>query len=334
MSRKNVLVTGGAGFIGRNMIRGMLANGYTITSLDNFAIGGSDHIPEDIRKNVHWVTGDTRDLDLLSRLVKGRDAVIHLAAPSSFLMYEENPVEGASVTTQGFLNVLESMRTHGVDKLVYASSSAVYEGNSVPYVEGMDLLPPDLKALSKKWNEEAARQYSERYGITAIGLRPFSVYGHDEFSKVGYANVISLFTWAALEGTAPVVWGDGSQTRDFIYVEDAGRAFQTALENDLPTQEFNVGAGIETTFNEVLDLIGEELGVRVGRKYVDVPIAIYAERLWADTSRAVDVLGFRHKVEVREGVRKVVAAARRTRESRDWSTFSNAQMHYETLPSR
>jgi len=330
---KNVLVTGGAGFIGRNMIRGMLGDGYHITSLDNFKIGGWEHIPDDIRDHVEWVQGDTRNIDLLMQIVKGKDSVIHLAAPSSFLMYEEDPVGGASVTTHGFINLLEAMRRQGLGKLVYASTSAVYEGNPVPYVEGMELSPPDLKALSKKWNEEVARQYSERYGITAIGMRPFSVYGHDEFSKGGYANVISLFVWAVLNDVIPVVWGDGRQTRDFIYVEDAGRAFQAALERDLATQEFNVGTGVETSFNEVLSLIGEELGKEIEPRFVDVPITIYAQRLLADVSRAVEVLGFQHEVDVREGIRRVIKAARGAQSTQKWPGISSAQMYFETLPA-
>ncbi|KUN08294.1 hypothetical protein AQI95_07850 [Streptomyces yokosukanensis] len=333
MTPKNLLVTGGAGFIGRNMIRGLLDDGHTVTSVDNFKIGGRRHIPGDLRDHVEWLEGDTRDLPLLTELMKGRDAVVHLAAPSSFLMYEEDPVDGASVTVHGFLNVLETMRRADVGKLVYASTSAVYEGNPVPYSETMGLRPPDLKALSKKWNEEVARQYAERYGLVALGLRPFSVYGHDEFSKGGYANVISLFAWAVLNGVTPVVWGDGSQTRDFIYVEDAGRAFRTALEADLPTHEFNVGTGIETSFNDILAMIGEEVGSLLEREYVDVPIAIYAQRLWADVDRASRVLGFRHEIDVREGVRRVVAAARRAQESGQWPALKDAQMYFESLPA-
>ncbi|MFE2753437.1 NAD-dependent epimerase/dehydratase family protein [Actinosynnema sp. NPDC059335] len=330
MSAKHVLVTGGAGFIGRNMIRRMVQDGYEITSLDNYKIGGKDFLPADVQQSVNWLEGDSRDYRLVAEAVKGKDAVIHLAAPSSFLMYEEDPVDGAHVTTHGFLNVLEAVRRNDVEKLVYASTSAVYEGNPVPYVEGMEINPPDLKALSKKWNEEAARQYSERYGIKAIGLRPFSVYGHDEFSKGGYANVISLFAWAALNGVRPVVWGDGSQTRDFIYVEDAGYAFQVALEKDLETQEFNVGTGVETTFTEALALVGAELGVELEPEYVPVPIAIYAERLLADTTRAREVLGFEHRIDVREGVRRVVEAGREAR--RRWPDLGSKQRYFETLP--
>ncbi|MEG9515845.1 NAD-dependent epimerase/dehydratase family protein [Saccharopolyspora indica] len=308
----------------------MVADGYEITSLDNYKIGGKEFLPVDVAQQVNWVEGDSRDFGLLSELVRGKDGVIHLAAPSSFLMYEEDPIDGASVTTQGFLNVLEAMRRNDVRKLVYASTSAVYEGNPVPYVEGMTIDPPDLKALSKKWNEDAAHQYSTRYGIKAIGLRPFSVYGHDEFSKGGYANVISLFAWAAVSKTNPVVWGDGQQTRDFIYVDDAGLAFQRALEADLDTQEFNVGTGIETTFTEAIAMVEQELGVSLAPKFVDVPIAIYAHRLLADTTRAENVLGFRARTSVREGVRRVVEATKRAQ--RDWPELATAQMYFETLP--
>lgn len=327
----NVLVTGGAGFIGRNMIAQMVQDGYTITALDNYKIGGKEFLADDIKDQVNWVEGDSRDYPLVAELSKGKDGIIHLAAPSSFLMYEEDPTDGASVTTQGFLNILEAVRRNDVGKLVYASTSAVYEGNPVPYTEEMTLVPPDLKALSKKWNEEAAQQYADRYGITAIGLRPFSVYGHDEFSKGGYANVISLFVWAALSGATPVVWGDGQQTRDFIYVTDAARAFQLALEQDLKTQEFNVGTGLETTFNRTLHLIGAELGVELTPRYVPTPIAIYAERLWADTRKAENLLGFHPSVTVEEGVRRVIASAREY--SDRWPKLGTQQMYFETLPS-
>ncbi|MFD9891719.1 NAD-dependent epimerase/dehydratase family protein [Amycolatopsis sp. NPDC059027] len=326
----NVLVTGGAGFIGRNMIAQMVLDGYTITALDNYKIGGKEFLADEIRDQVNWVEGDSRDYGLIAELTKGKDGVIHLAAPSSFLMYEEDPTDGASVTTQGFLNILEAVRRNDVGKLVYASTSAVYEGNPVPYTEDMTLAPPDLKALSKKWNEEAARQYSDRYGITAIGLRPFSVYGHDEFSKGGYANVISLFVWAALSGKTPVVWGNGQQTRDFIYVTDAGRAFQLALEQDLKTQEFNVGTGLETTFNRVLHLVGAELGIEFTPQYVPTPIAIYAERLWADTRAAENILGFHPSVTVEEGVRRVIESAKAAQDR--WPELGKQQMYFETLP--
>ena len=205
-----VLVTGGGGLIGRSVVRALLAREHQVTVLDDFRLSRKEEVLPD--PALRYVEGDVQDRSLVERLVREQDGVIHLASPSSFLMYEEGPLDATLVTVAGFLNILEAMRKYGVSNLVYASTSAVYEGNPVPYVESMPINPPDLKALSKKWNEEAAAQYSERWGIRALGLRPFSVYGQGEHNKKGYANVISLFAWAVLNDEPPIVWGDGSQT--------------------------------------------------------------------------------------------------------------------------
>lgn len=328
---KRVLVTGGAGFIGRTLVRLLVEDDYKVTVLDNYRIGGEEHIPQDLRERATWVEGDVRQAKLLDELVQGADGVIHLAAPSSFLMYEEEPIEGTTGTIHGFLNVLEAMRKHGKRKLAYASTSAVYEGNPFPYTEDMPLDPPDLKALSKKVNEEMAKQYSSRYGIQAIGLRPFSVYGHDEFSKGGYANITSLFVWAMLQGNQPIVWGNGAQTRDFIFVEDVARAFQLSLESDLETQVFNVGTGVETSFSHVIDLINKYLGSNLEPIFVDVPISIYAYRLLADTSRAEERLGFRAEIELQEGIRRVIEASKEALEQN--RGLGRMQKYYESLPA-
>jgi nucleoside-diphosphate-sugar epimerase len=327
---KQILVTGGWGFIGRSLVRQLVQLGHETTVLDNFRIGGPRHIPQDIAGSVNWIQGDCRDRGLVSDLIAGKDAVVHLAAPSSFLMYEEDPVEGTVITIEGFLNVLEGVRQHGVSDLVYASTSAVYEGNPLPYHEEMSLDPPDLKALSKKVNEEMATQYARRYGIRAIGLRPFSVYGPDEFSKGGYANIISLFAWAMVAGKAPVVWGTGDQTRDFIYVEDAARAFIAAMESDVDSGVFNLGTGIETSFNEVITLINRFLGAELEPEYVSVPISIYAYRLWADTIRTEKVLSFKASTSVEEGVRRLVEHAQEQLE--DGEKLAEMQMYFEQLP--
>jgi nucleoside-diphosphate-sugar epimerase len=327
---KRILVTGGGGFIGRSLVRQLLERGDEVTVLDNFRIGGREHVPGRLRRAAEWVEGSSRDAGLIREVVAGQDAIIHLAAPSSFLMYEEEPTTGTMVTIEGFLNVLEAMRIHGVRDLVYASTSAVYERNPLPYHEDMLLIPPDLKALSKKVNEEMAAQYAERYGIRAIGLRPFSVYGHDEVSKGGYANVISLFSWAMAAGRTPVVWGDGAQTRDFIFVDDAAAGFVTALDSDVQGGVFNLGTGRETSFNEVLALINRYLGTDYQTEYLEVPISIYAYRLQADTTRMEQVLGFRPAISVEEGVQRVVEAAKEL--VSDEYRLAEMQMYFESLP--
>lgn len=310
---ERVLVTGGSGFIGRILVQALLQRGYNVTILDRArkrdsapSTGTSMDIPMDA---VRWVHSDTRDWDTLAEAIKGQDSVVHLAAGSSFLMYEEKPCSHTIGTIAGFQNVLEAARRFSVRKIVYASTSAVYEGNKLPYSESMPLKPPDLKAFAKKINEEMSHIYSERYGIPLIGLRPLSVYGLEEISKGPYANVVSLFAWAMVAGRRPVVWGDGSQTRDFIYVTDVVDAVRLALEADIPTQEINIGTGIETSFNDVIAIINEYLGTDLEPTYVPVPVHVYARRLAGDPTLASEVLGFTAAVTVREGIRRVVDAA-------------------------
>lgn len=326
---KDLFLTGGAGFIGRSLVKMLADKGYKLTVLDNYRFSNQSQLFE--HKNVNWVSGDTRNWELVSSLVKGKDAVIHLAAPSSFLMHEENDLEACHFTLMGFKTVMEAMRKHGIPKIVWASTSAVYERNDVPYVENMILNPPDSKAGCKLFCEQEARRYSERYGITCIGMRPFSVYGVGEHTKGGYANVVSLFSWAMLNDERPVLWGDGSQTRDYIFVEDAARAFVLALEKDIETQELNVGYGVEHTFNQVVDIINQELGKNLDPIYVPVPIKIYAHRLWADMAITEKAIGFKPQINLREGIKRVLKF---TRELQDSQKLTDMQHYYLNLENK
>lgn len=324
-----IFLTSGAGFIGRCLVKMLADQGHKVTALDNLRFCNQCQLFE--HKNVEWVSGDTRDWNLVYSLVKGKDAVIHLAAPSSFLMHEENDLEACNFTLMGFKTVMEAVRREGIPKVVWESTSAVYEGNEVPYYENMVLNPLDNKAGCKLFCEQEARRYSERYGITCIGMRSFSVYGAGEHTKGGYANIVSLFSWAMLSNETPVLSGDGSQTRDYIFVEDAARAFVLALEKDIETQELNVGYGVENTFNGIVDLINEELGTKITPKYVPVPIEIYVHRLWADMSKTEKVLGFKPKVDLKEGVKRVIDFIRALKNSNELSYFQN---YYKKLENQ
>lgn len=304
---KRILVTGGCGLIGRNLVR-KLQDNFQLIVVDNKIPKGSDKLIKS--EKVRIIKGDCRNFNLVDDLVKECDALIHLAAPSSFLMYKENPIENTLNTIQSFLNIMEAAKKHKIKKVVHASTSAVYEGNTVPYIETLSLKPPDLKALSKKVNEEIGRQYSNLYGMRTIALRPFSVYGEEEAEKGGYANVISLFIWAMISGKRPMIWGNGSQTRDYIHADDVAEAFRLALVKDIDTQEINVGTGIETSFNGVIRLINKKLGRDLKPRYVPIPIDIYARRLLADTKRAEKVLGFKPKINLEMGIDRVVKSSR------------------------
>jgi UDP-glucose 4-epimerase len=286
----------------------LVAEGHTVTVLDRSEAGFALLDPS-VRAEVRLIVGETTSEAAVAQAVDGQDVVAHLAAGSSFLMYEERPVTETAAAMVGFHAVLDAAVHHGVRRVVYLSTSAVYEGNPVPYREGMPLHPPDLKALAKCVNEDVAALYVDRYGIEGVALRPFSVYGAGEESKGPYANVASLFTWAMARGRRPVLWGDGSQTRDFIYVDDVARAVIQALRSRV-TGAFNVGTGTETRFDEAIAMINELLGSELEPVPVAVPISIYAHRLLADTSQAQRELGFIAQVPFAQGLREVLSAFR------------------------
>lgn len=329
-SRLTILVTGGAGFIGRNLVRRLLSDGHTVRVLDAFTMGSYDHFIHDFR-GIDLVRTDIRNFPRVRHAMRGVDLVYHLASPSSFLMYEQSPIRSAMITVQGFLHVLESMKAMGVGRLVYTSTSAVYEGNALPYTESMRLSPPDLKAQTKKFNEELAHEYSHRYGLATIGLRPFSVYGPGEETKRGYANVISLFAWTMLKGNRPVVWDDGSQTRDFVYIDDVVEALIRAKDTSVSCDVCNVGTGKETSFNRVIKLINVYLRTHLHPIYTPIPLGIYARRLLADTTRQERVLGWRPRVSVEEGVARTIRAAKNALSSH--RRLASYQTYYTTIAS-
>jgi nucleoside-diphosphate-sugar epimerase len=303
-----VLVTGGAGFIGRSVAPLLLADGHDVTVLDRAAteqLSGGALAGGDVRV----LAGDTQDVDRVTEAVAGQDVVVHLAAGSSFLMYESDPVSETTGAMAGFHTVMDAACRAGVSRIVYTSTSAVYEGNDVPYRESMPLHPPDLKAFAKKVNEEMAALYRERYGIQTLALRPFSVYGMHETSKGPYANVASLFAWAMLGGRQPLLWGAGTQTRDFIFVEDVARAVVLAVSSD-SEGAVNIGTGIETSFLEVIGMLNGMLGTDLEPEHVDIPISVYARRLLADTTHARSSLSFEPQVSVQDGIGRIVEHVR------------------------
>lgn len=314
MSKGRVLVTGGAGFIGRSLVEQLANDGYLVTALDSYHFSNQSQLFN--HPAVDWLEGDTRDKELVLGLVDAADHIIHLAAPSSFIMHEEDDLQACTFTLIGFKTIMEAMRRCGKRKIVWASTSAVYElwnqPPRVPFHEGLSIDPPDSKAGCKSWCEQEAKRYATRFGFTSIAFRPFSVYGKGEHTKGGYANVTSLFVWAMMAGYDPIIWGDGSQTRDFIYVDDAARAFKMAMENDTLTGHIplNLGFGVDHSFLDVVRMIGEELGVEPVPQFVEIPIQIYAHLLLSDNTKLERTLGFKPEIDLRSGIRRIIEATR------------------------
>ena len=219
-------------------------------------------------------------------------------------MYRENRLlVGEAIN--GFISVMEFAR-EGARRVVYASSSSVYRGCPKPYREDMHPQPFDYYTEARLAMERLAEVYYQLYGVSSVGMRFFSVYGPHEQAKEKYANIISQFLWLMREDKTPVIYGDGSQTRDFVHVSDVVRACLAAAEADLGCEVINVGTGRETSFNQVIELLNRELGKSIEPEYVENPIKNYVSETLADISKARKLLGYEPSVSLEEGIRRLI----------------------------
>jgi UDP-glucose 4-epimerase len=219
-------------------------------------------------------------------------------------MYKENPFLTAKAI-EDMVGVLEYCRAKDC-RLVYASSSSLYNGVEPPHKESARIKVADYYTEARYSMERLAELYFRLYGLRSIGLRYFSVYGEREGYKKQYANLVSQFLWAMKKGEAPLVYGDGKQTRDFIYVEDVVDANLLAAKSRVRFGIFNVGTGRETSINDMVALLNRKLGTSIAPAYKENTISNYVARTLADTSKAEKKLGFKAKVQLEEGIGKLV----------------------------
>lgn len=303
--RGSVLVVGGAGFIGTNLVRELVRRGEKVVAMDNEFLGRFENL-----KGVPCVQvkADALDAGKLGRLVEkhGVDRIAHLSGYTSAPMYDADPQARIEENFHQFLNVLEIARKRRV-KVVYASTSSFYSRCPKPFREDMLIRPGTPYELSKYIMEQAAHTYNLQHGVVANGLRFFSVYGPYERHKTRYANNISQFYWSIKNGVAPVVFGDGSQTRDFTYVGDLVDAILRILEKGQGSEAYNIGTGSEHSFNEMIRIINEELGTHVEPRYIRNPLKNYVQETLADTGKIQREIGWNASTSLREGIRRLVA---------------------------
>lgn len=256
------LITGGAGFIGSNLVRALLKQGHAVRVLDNFSSGKEDNLA-DIIDDIELVEGDIRDYWVVSAAVKGIDCVSHQAALPSVPKSVANPLSANAINADGTLNVLEASRLGGVKRFVLASSSAVYgDSPTLPKREAMIPEPMSPYAITKLTGEYYCQVYSQLYRFPAVSLRYFNIFGPRQDPKSEYAPVVPRFINRLLLSQAPTVYGDGEQTRDFTYVDDAVQANLLAFRNDaMIGGTYNVGCGHQFTLNQLLDKLRGIIGV-------------------------------------------------------------------------
>jgi UDP-glucose 4-epimerase len=261
MADQPILVTGGAGFIGSNLVDALLAHGYAVRVLDNFSTGKRSNLPEASALEV--IEGDVADSAAVQRAVRGCRAVVHLAAVASVQASVDDPAGTHQSNLIGTLNLCEAMRAEGVRRVVFASSAAVYgnngEGEAID--ENTPKAPLTPYAADKLASEHYLDFYRRQHGLEPVVFRFFNVFGPRQDPSSPYSGVISIFTERAQKGLPIAVFGDGEQTRDFIYVGDLVMVLMQALEVERPEEgAVNVGLNRATSLNQLLDAIAEVLG--------------------------------------------------------------------------
>jgi len=302
---KRVVVTGGAGFIGSHIVDRLAASN-DVRVLDNLAVGRLQNLAH-AKDRVEVVKGSILDSKALERGLRDADVVLHLAALTSVPESMEHPLAYAEANVMGTLNVLTAAQEAGAGRVVFASTCAVY--GRTPGALREDAPPDPLSpyAVTKLACEYFCRTAAEAGNVEAVALRLFNVYGPRQAADSPYASVVAKFCQAATRGTPVILFGDGSQTRDFVYVGDVAEAFDRAATSARAVgQVMNVGSGVETSIADLIRIVGELRGrpLEVTRKAAregEVP------RSRADPSKARSFIGFESNVPLREGLRKTLA---------------------------
>jgi len=302
------LVTGGAGFIGSHLVERLLGKGYGVRVYDNFSSGKRDNLAS-FAGRVEIIEADVRDAPQLDFYAAGCDVIFHEAAIVSVPYSIEHPQETHDVNVQGTLNVLQAARRQNVKRVVFASSAAVYgQEPALPKHEAMRLEPVSPYGVEKAASEHYLAAWNELFGIETVALRYFNVFGPRQDPSSAYSGVISIFTARALAGKKPTIYGDGTQSRDFVYVANVVDANLLAAETPgIGGRVFNVGAGTRTTLNDLCAAIGKI----TAREFAPIHEAARAGDIvhsLADISRARSELGYEPKVGVEDGLRNLIAS--------------------------
>ena len=300
------LVTGGAGFIGSHLVEALLQRGDEVRILDNFSTGRQSNL-QHLAGAIQIHEGDIRNAEDMQSALKGMDHVFHLAAMVSVPESIEHPDRCLEINVNAVFQLMELARQEGIKSLVLASSTAVYGANELmPLKEEFAAQTLSPYAASKLFNENLARIYAENYGMHAVALRFFNVYGPRQLPDSDYAAVIPRFIHSLKNSQAPTVFGDGEQTRDFIYVEDVVRACLVAeKKREVSGGVFNVCSGVESSLNDLLEVFKGE--------FPEAPEAAYSDPRLGDVPRSVgdpslakNGLGFGAQIDLSAGLKKTI----------------------------
>lgn len=307
MAAARFLVTGGAGFIGSHLVVALVRRGERVRVLDNFATGRRANLA-DVADDVEIVEGDVRDPDAVRRAVAGMDYVLHQAALASVQWSVDDPLTTHAANATGTLQVLDAARRAGVRRVLYAASAAAYgDDPTLPKHEDLPPRPLSPYAAAKLAGEHYCAAFARSYGLETVCLRYFNIYGPRQNPASQYASVVPRFITAMLRGEPPTIYGDGTQSRDFTYVDDVVQANLLALEAGEATGEpINVASGVRYSLLDLVATLNAVLGTCLTPRHAPRR----AGDVWhsqASIARAERVLGYRPRVALAEGLRRTVA---------------------------
>ncbi len=314
VENKKILVTGGAGFVGSNLVEALLERDNEVTVLDNFATGKMENLVPFLKnKSFKLIVGDIRDMEKCREAVAGQDYVLHEAALGSVPRSIKNPMDSVSTNITGFVNMLFAAHEAGVKRFVYAASSSTYGDSEVlPKVEHRIGKPLSPYAITKYVDELFAENFHKIYGVDTIGLRYFNVFGRRQNPFGAYAAVIPKFVMSLMKHESPVINGDGNYSRDFTYIDNVIQANLRALAVENPeavNQVYNVAFGERTTLNELFGYLREDLAEfdpEIGKiepqygatRAGDIPHSL------ASIEKAAKLLGYKPEYSVKSGLKE------------------------------
>jgi len=304
----NILVTGGAGFIGSHLTEVLLKQGHLVRVLDNFLTGKRGNlIFDEAYSSLEIIEGNIRDLTVCQRATIDIEYVFHQAALPSVQRSVEDPLTSNSVNVEGTLNILLAAKNAGVKRLIYASSSSVYgDTPTLPKNEEMPPNPLSPYALQKYIGEQYCRLFFQLYGLEAVSLRYFNIFGPKQDPTSIYSAVIPRFIDALLEGRPPIIFGNGEQSRDFTYIDNVVQANLLAMSAaHLNGEAINIACGKRTSLNQLLNFLKEIVGSKVSPIYEE-PRKGDVRHSLANIQKGKEILNYEPEVGIERGLRKTV----------------------------
>ena len=312
---RTALVTGGAGFIGSHLVERLLSEGWQVRVLDNFSSGTRENL-RTVQEAIEVIEGDVRNSEVCHTACRNVDSVFHLAAIASVIASVDDPVASHDVTLGGTLNMLLAARDQGARRFVFSSSAAVYGNAEVaPTDEDQPFHPESPYASAKASSEFYCRNFQGLFGLETVILRYFNVFGPRQSATSGYAAVIPLFVQAAVNGKTPVIYGDGLQTRDFVYVQNVVAAnMRAAVAEGAAGQTFNIAGGQGISLRDLLVQLERVTGASLQPVFQPAR-AGEVRHSRANITRARQILGYEPEMSLATGLERTVQAARESVET-------------------